>query len=386
MEFTGERFILGKAGGGIETEHLHRYHSLLEMSAGKTILDAACGEGFGAALLATKAKSVWGIDISDEAISYAKKNYHRYNLNYKQGSIEKLEFEDNYFDIVVSFETIEHVDELVQEQFLKEVARVLKTDGILVISTPDKYLHSDLPNHINPFHVKEFYFNEFEKYLKRNFENIEFFNQTIDNYGLIVNYDKRLKDNIKLINSGDSDKYGKYIIAVCSNTDIPDKYVLNSLFEKKDELENKTILDGDYLQIYWDNNKEFIEYNSVNAAYKYSNEFQTLGISLPKDTFGRLRVDIGNRPAIIQLKKEMILKDNNGATLQEIKILNTEGIVRLNDEDDSFNFVSMSNDPQIILDYVIQEERENLKIYIDIKVLEFSFDICLDKFKRYFEV
>lgn len=379
MEFTGERFVLGKASGGIETEHLHRYYSLLKMASGKKILDAACGEGFGSAILAKNAQYVCGIDISNEAISYAKSNYQRYNLEFKQGSIENLEFEDDYFDMVVSFETIEHVDEGMQEKFLNEIFRVLKNDGILIMSTPDKYLHTDLPKHNNPFHIKEFYFNEFAQFLKTKFKHVEFFNQTIDNFGLILNYDVNSREYIKIINEADSDRFGKYIIALCSNAEIQDKSILNTLFSHKEENQVKPQSDSDFLQIFWDNNNSFIEYNSVKAAYKFTNAFQTLSFSIPNESVGRLRIDIGNRPSIIQIKKDLIFKTKNEVSLQEIKVLSTEGLVRLNDEDDCLNFISLSKDPQIILDYCFEEPTEDLSIITEIKVTDFKFEVCLEK-------
>lgn len=174
MEFTGERFVLGKADGEIETEHLHRYNAVLELASGKNVLDIACGEGFGTAILARKAASVWGVDISDEAIAYARQKYEKYNLKYKQGSVESLDFDDDLFDMIVSFETIEHVDELVQDKFLKEASRVLKKNGILVISTPDKYLYTDLPNHRNPYHIKEFYYSEYKDFWRKTSNMLTF--------------------------------------------------------------------------------------------------------------------------------------------------------------------------------------------------------------------
>ncbi|MNW34178.1 putative S-adenosylmethionine-dependent methyltransferase [compost metagenome] len=386
MKFTGERFVLGKASGGIETEHLHRYNSLLKMSSGKKILDAACGEGFGSAILAKNAQYVCGVDISSEAISYAKANYQQYNLEFKQGSIEKLEFEDDYFDMVVSFETIEHVDAGIQEKFLNEICRVLKKDGILIMSTPDKFLHTDLPKHNNPYHIKEFYYNEFAQFLASKFKFVEFYNQTIDNFGLILNYDETKRNNIRIIDQEKYDSFGKYIIALCSNVEIEDKNILNTMFAHKDDTGIKIQSDSDFLQIFWDNNNGFIEYNSVKAMYKLTNEFQTLSLHIPNQAVGKLRIDIGNRPSIIQMKKDLIIKRRDKVFLQEIKITSLEGLVRLNDEDDCLNFISLSNDPQLIVDYFFEEPTEELNILVDIKVLEFNFDVCLEKLNDFLKI
>ncbi|MNP83737.1 hypothetical protein D3C76_1827740 [compost metagenome] len=72
--------------------------------------------------------------------------------------------------------------------------------------------------------------------------------------------------------------------------------------------------------------------------------------------------------------------------MQEIKITSLEGLVRLNDEDDCLNFISLSNDPQLIVDYFFEEPTEELNILVDIKVLEFNFDVCLEKLNDFLKI
>lgn len=384
MEFTGERFVLGKADGEIETEHLHRYNAVLELASGKNVLDIACGEGFGTAILARKAASVWGVDISDEAIAYARQKYEKYNLKYKQGSVESLDFDDDLFDMIVSFETIEHVEELVQDKFLKEASRVLKKNGILVISTPDKYLYTDLPNHRNPYHIKEFYYSEYKDFLEKNFKYVDFYNQNVGNYGLIVKRNDKLREGIKLINGEDSLKEGRFIIAICSNEEISKDISINSIYENKTKKEVVVSDEDDFLQLYWeDESKGFTESNSIKAKCKYSGDFQTLCFTIPSHSNGKIRLDLGNKPGSIQLKKEMIFKNGDGVSLNKICISNSLGLVQLQDNNETMGFISMSNDPQLLLENSIEESEGNTSIYIDVKIRDFDYGVCLDEINSY---
>ena len=144
MDFTGERLVPGKVDLELEVEHMNRYIFASDLVKNKKVLDAACGTGYGTALLAQSAERVFGIDISKEAISYAESNYSAKNVNFAVANIEKLPFESDFFDVVVSFETIEHVDTQKQEKFLSEVKRILKKDGIFIISTPNKEVYKNL--------------------------------------------------------------------------------------------------------------------------------------------------------------------------------------------------------------------------------------------------
>ena len=122
----------------------------------KSPWDAACGEGYGSSLLAEEAEEVTGLDIDKEAVENANHKYGNKKLSYLKGSIEELPFEDHTLDVVVSFETIEHVGEEIQKKFLEEICRVLKPEGTLIMSTPNKAVYTDLVEGENPFHVKEF--------------------------------------------------------------------------------------------------------------------------------------------------------------------------------------------------------------------------------------
>ena len=176
LEWTGERYI-PEIKGDIALEHLHRYAMACQFAKGKNVLDIASGEGYGSAMLAKVANHVIGVDISEEAISFATGKYSSDNLEFKIGSCAEIPLMDGSLDLIVSFETIEHHDQ--HEVMFKEFKRVLHPDGMLIISSPDKYTYSEMPDHSNPFHVKELYRNEFESLVSKYFENTQIYGQRV---------------------------------------------------------------------------------------------------------------------------------------------------------------------------------------------------------------
>jgi len=173
MEFTGERFVPGHPElDNLFQEHVIRYLFSSQFIKSKTVLDAGCGTGYGSYILAqNKAKKVVGIDNSKEAIEYCKNNYQSKNLEFKIGDCEELNFSDSSFDVVASFELIEHLKK--PESFLSGVKRILKKDGIFITSTPNKLTY----NTENPFHYKEYTENEFKETLKIYFSEVSIFCQ-----------------------------------------------------------------------------------------------------------------------------------------------------------------------------------------------------------------
>ena len=176
LTFTGERFT-PECVREIWYEHYHRYAFAKRLIAGKTILDAACGEGYGSNILAETAKQVTGLDIDSESIEHASLRYKKNNLRFVQGSCADLPFEDDSFDMVISFETLEHLEQ--QQEMLVEFSRVLKKDGILIISTPDKKHYSDATGFKNEFHVKELYKEEFKQLLNSHWQHQTWYSQAM---------------------------------------------------------------------------------------------------------------------------------------------------------------------------------------------------------------
>lgn len=135
-----------------EYEHWQRYKWSAKKLKGLKILDCSCGTGYGSALLALD-NEVTGVDISDEAIKLAKEHFER--PDFREGNAEKLDLPDESFDAVVSFETIEHLDK--PQEFIREVRRVLKKDGIFLGSIPKEPDTPEFRVH-NQYH-KNFYGN-----------------------------------------------------------------------------------------------------------------------------------------------------------------------------------------------------------------------------------
>jgi SAM-dependent methyltransferase len=152
LTFTGERFLT-ECQGEMVYEHWHRYLLAREYASGKRVLDVPSGEGYGSHLLAGVAESVVGIDIAPDAVAHANQKYRRDNLSYLAASGTEVPLADASFDFIVSFEMIEHIYE--QEAFLREVDRLLKPDGLFVISSPNRPEYTDKTGYKNEFHVKE---------------------------------------------------------------------------------------------------------------------------------------------------------------------------------------------------------------------------------------
>ena len=219
MEFSGERYM-PSLSGEIAYEHMNRYYFVINQLnlKNKKILDIASGEGYGANLLAESAAYVYGVDISIEAVAYAKNKYKKENLTFIAGDAVAIPLETNSVDIVVSFETIEHLDK--HQEMINEIKRVLRLGGILIISSPDKLSYSDKSNDVNNFHVKELYSDEFKLLINNNFNKTIFFNQKIFVGSLIVSDEEDLPYKKPLIvekNGKTSFLEPKYNIAIATD-------------------------------------------------------------------------------------------------------------------------------------------------------------------------
>ena len=167
--FTGERYVPGVVGE-IAYEHCHRYAFARRFARGRRVLDAACGEGYGVALLADASASVIGIDIDAGVIAAAAKRYGDLrNVRFASASVVELPLSDRSVDVVVSFETIEHIGATDQTRMLAEFARVLAPTGLLVLSSPNRPEYSDARDYVNPFHVHELDRDELSRLLDAEF-------------------------------------------------------------------------------------------------------------------------------------------------------------------------------------------------------------------------
>lgn len=241
--FTGERF-LPECSGEIWYEHWHRYALARQLSQHCTVLDVACGEGYGAAMVAETAYKVVGVDLSADVIQHAKNNYgHHTNLQFVTASCECLPFSDASFDFAISFETIEHIEQ--QKEFIAELARVLRPDGILILSSPNKRLYSDAHDYHNEFHVRELYRNELEELLHVTFPHIFWLGQKLLFHSAIwpenqacVTAEYLVNDNQQVTVASQPSVEPMYYIAVCSRnpTMLPTTFNKLSLFSDSAEM------------------------------------------------------------------------------------------------------------------------------------------------------
>jgi O-antigen biosynthesis protein len=185
VQFTGERIVINKFVkenfNDVLEEHLARYKFASQFVKDKVVLDAACGTGYGTKMLqASGAKSVIGVDVSHESLESAKRMYSAENIQYLYGDVNALNFESQSFDIVVSFETIEHIEN--GYNWIKESARVLKENGLFIVSTPNRAITNpgtyfdEKP--LNKYHKFEYNFIEFVGELLKEYDIIELFGQT----------------------------------------------------------------------------------------------------------------------------------------------------------------------------------------------------------------
>lgn len=231
MKFTGERFIPDDGSDmQLTYEHTHRYEYIKEIVRDKTVLDIASGEGYGSAILAKTAKNVKGIDIDPQAIKHAAEKYKQIgNLNFECGNVTNISLSDKSIDVIVSYETIEHIVE--HENMLNEFKRVIKDDGVLIISTPDKKIYTDQSGKVNNFHVKELYKDEFYDLLKSYFNYVTLYGQRFLTLSSILPMDSYLaKDGEKIILGDLKEKNSVYIIAICSNAELSTLKLNSSLY------------------------------------------------------------------------------------------------------------------------------------------------------------
>jgi len=161
--------------------HIQRYEWVAPFVKNLYCLDAGCGSGYGTYYLADSgAKKIVGIDNFDKAINYAKKYYKRENLEYTVMDVRNLEFRDNIFDALISFDVLEHLKEMDQEKFLSEIKRVIRPNGILFIGCPNKKLSQGA----NPYHLRGLTKAEFEQILREHFKNVKLLGQDVQINGI----------------------------------------------------------------------------------------------------------------------------------------------------------------------------------------------------------
>lgn len=212
-----ERWVNGFMTKIVENEHIDRYNFILNYVKNKSILDIACGCGYGSYMMLKfgHAGSVCGVDIDENAIKYGNYRYHDKNI--QRFACNALEFNYNKnFDIIVSFETIEHVANY--EGLINKFYDLLDINGILFISTPISKYTTKIP--LNSFHEIEWNFFDFHKLFSNKFkiediflQNIKIIKYELNNFHRLINKFSRLliKRNlfINIVNGKNLEKFEK---------------------------------------------------------------------------------------------------------------------------------------------------------------------------------
>ncbi|MBM4761978.1 methyltransferase domain-containing protein [Bacillus sp. B15-48] len=176
IKYTGERVIpkLMKPTNGLLLEHIARYHFAIPYAKGR-VLDFACGSGFGSNIIAKAAKKevdeIIAVDIDESTITYAKGTYHHPLIRFQMANVVEPELPQRLgqFDLIVSFETLEHVEQ--EHQFMDNIFQMLKPNGKLIISTPfgqGRGKPTSEPFHVHQLNTDEFH-SLFEKYTEKEF-------------------------------------------------------------------------------------------------------------------------------------------------------------------------------------------------------------------------
>lgn len=152
--------------------HRRVYEFASQFVEGKAVLDCGSGNGYGTALLFDRgAKTAVGIDYSDEAVSFSRQRYEQPNLSYLKMDAQEIGLPDGSLDFVITTENLEHLHR--PEDNIAEIRRLLRPDGLAMIATPNKEVSSpgvDVPT--NPWHIKEFTYEELRDLLLENFGEV----------------------------------------------------------------------------------------------------------------------------------------------------------------------------------------------------------------------
>ncbi|MDQ3075852.1 MAG: methyltransferase domain-containing protein [bacterium] len=220
LKNTGERMIPQFSEGKlVYGEHIIRYKAALGLAKNKIVLDIASGSGYGTAMLGMSAKKAIGVDINKNSVDYSNQKYGSKKVSYVVGDGIKIPLEDGSVDVVVSFETIEHIKDY--EKFMSEIKRVLKPDGVLILSTPNDLEYPE-GNH---FHIHEFTPKELQKltdkyfsYSKAYYQGTWLYNAILDEKTLALETEFDINTlqlaPIKV-------KQSVYLYLICSDKRIP---------------------------------------------------------------------------------------------------------------------------------------------------------------------
>ena len=233
LAFTGERFVPHQTDPLLALEHYHRYCFASTFAQGKRILDFGCGEGYGSALLSKRANAVVGIDRDEATIQHARVKYAAIpNLQFKNGRCEENPGIEGTFDMVVGFELLEHLDPGQQIAFLGNVLKLLKEDGLFIVSSPERNEYAATYPTRNEFHKHELTLAELTAFLSPCFKHVHLCAQRVLSLSTMWELEgqkdaqfhlHRRRDLLEELPDGEAFSKPLYLIALCSNTPLSEK-------------------------------------------------------------------------------------------------------------------------------------------------------------------
>lgn len=152
-------------------KHKFAYELALSyINATDRVLEIGCGDGYGAHLISSIGADVVAIDVDTNAINYAKRKYKDTNITFELYDGETIDYADHIFNMIVSFQVIEHVADV--EKYLKNIKRLLKPEGIFIITTPSRtYRLKPNQKPWNEFHLREYDISSLKSDIIRVFPN-----------------------------------------------------------------------------------------------------------------------------------------------------------------------------------------------------------------------
>lgn len=376
LPFAGERYT-SAVSGEIELEHLHRYFLARSLSRGKDVIDIAAGEGYGTAILGQVARSVVGVELYADVLKHAASNHSRSNIRFLAADAHYVPLRDASFDVVVSFETLEHCSD--GEAFLKELVRLLRPNGILLISSPDRDIYSPSGRPANPYHLREYTRREFLDLIGNHFPQVELYAQRHLKGSAILAASERAETAETLIFERRGTDYAEvdselarapYLLAVASQLKLPPAFSA-SLYVDDAESRGQLRVDQVKVQVFPCGPDGYSESNSVTTRIELG-EWAELSLQLPPGSVnGPLRVDPSDCISLIRISSIRIVDatDNhilwNASDLETLSTIQLAGSSCSLPSSDYFTLFNYGKDAQLIL----PEIRANTQsLVLDIKL------------------
>ena len=272
---------------------------------GRDVLDVACGEGYGSRLLADVARSVVGVDINAAVVQHAAEKYVLPNLRFVQGNCVALPLESASFDVVVSFETIEHHDQ--HEAMMREIRRVLRPGGLVIMSSPNRPVYDQTLVEPNPYHVKELDEGEFVELLRTHFAHVALYGQRVAQGSFVSPHGQSEPGFVTLTERGAEERLARpvYFIALASDGVVPS--LGSSLYEAPVAVPAAAQQPLE-IRLYISERVDgvatpFGESRGAFRLYEADGRRQGLELVLPEDLAPllRLRLDIASAPVAVRL-------------------------------------------------------------------------------------